>query len=80
MQGHPQTHIDTHSLAPALEHTHTHASIQPETWDPLSLSRQFVTPTSKLNTRVQELELDVGTFGPNQYKNSCLRLYYHPIL
>jgi len=49
------------SLAPALEHTHTHASIQPETWDPLSLSRQFVTPTSKLNTRVQELELDVGT-------------------
>jgi hypothetical protein len=47
--------------------THT----QLETWEGLSLSRPFVTPTVNLNARVRVLELDVGTFRSNQYKPLC---------
>ena len=59
------------------EHTRTR---NPETWEPHSLSRPFVTPYCKPVQEHEKLELDVGTFSPNQYKNSCLCLYYHPIL
>jgi len=76
MQGHPLTLTRTliHT------HTHTHTHLEPGTWDPCSLSHPFVTPTANLNTRAREIKLDVGTFGPNQYKKSCFYLYYHPSL
>ena len=63
----PNTAHDTHTLAR-----------NPEIWDPRSLSRPFVTPTTNLSARAQELELDVGTFCPNQYKSCVESLHYHP--
>jgi len=59
------------------KHTHEHTH-DPETWDPCSLSRPFVTPTTNLSARAQELELDVGTFSPNQYTSCVAFLHYHP--
>ena len=59
--------FDTH------RHTRTH-TLDLETWDPSSLSHPFVTPTVNLSARARELELDVGTFRPNQYTILCLVL------
>ena len=59
-------------------HSHSHTqALEPETWDPYSLSRPFVTPTANFWVQEHKLELDVGTFSPNQYKSLCLSLYYY---
>ena len=69
-----QGHRHSHSQ-PALKHTHTHTCTQPRDlgpWLPLS---PICDPYSRhLNTRARELELDIGTFRPNQYKILCIIL------
>jgi len=72
LAGHPLNTL-TNTHVPTLTH-------ELETWDPRSLSRPFVTPTANLNARARELELDIGTFRPNQYKSCVHSLHYHSIL
>jgi hypothetical protein len=53
------------------ESIHTHAFTQPRDLGVSSLSRLFVTPYCKLEQEHKLPELDIGTFGQNQY-NLCV--------
>ena len=80
MQGHPHTHTCTRTRTHT--HTRTHPSMQPTRDLGCLLPLSFIcNPYYKLlSTKARELELDIGTFRPNQYKTLCLCLYNHPIL
>ena len=55
-----------------IEHSHSHRT-NPQRLGTSSLSRPFVTPYYKLGANnMSSHELDVGTFGPNQYKPRVL--------
>ena len=56
------------TLTRAYAHTR---SFPPENWEARSLSHPFVTLTANLSAKARVLELDVGTFRPNQSKPSC---------
>ena len=62
-----------HAIGTHLFELLTHAR-HPETWEPRSLSHTFIISTTNLSAGARELELDVGTFCPNQYKILCLIL------